>query len=507
MKTRISLLVLSLLGVTASAQAQSTQLSMRSDPGDFIGGGQDHLYTVADGTFIARKNFDNGVSIAFNTPTFSHFWHLDFAAPHAELLTPGLYAGAVRFPFQPDDVPGLDVSGDGRGCNMLTGTFQVHEVVYGAADDVTAFRATFEQHCEGAAPALRGEIRFNATVPIELTAPTQVSVVEGTHVTFPVTAVDISGRTVVLSATGLPMGASFIDHGNNTGLFNWPTMPGQAGAYTVAFHADNLNGAVETVFTRIVVLAPPPVNDEFENAIVVPHLPFAATGNTEAATTAIDDPFCSGRSATVWFSFTAPANMRVEADTFGSGYDTTLSVYTGSRPALMQMACNDNADGTLQSRVRFNASAGVTYFFMISAFSFPGAGGPLSFNIKDGPPPLSVDANLFRHGSVSASTGAAALQGSVTCSQPAFVNLFGQFRQEYGNAIVTGFFGTSIPCDGTTPWSTNVFVMPTLKRGRAVALPVGGPATVTLTMFAFDPETGEFVQRNIEANVIMRGRP
>jgi hypothetical protein len=48
--------------------------------------------------------------------------------------------------------------------------------------------------------------------------------------------------------------------------------------------------------------------------------------------------------------------MGIEANTFGSDYDTTLSVYTGSRGALTQIACNDDAD-LLQSLVRFNATA------------------------------------------------------------------------------------------------------------------------------------------------------
>jgi hypothetical protein len=505
MKGRNWLAALLLLGLATTAHAQSTSLSMSSDPGDYIGDGQNHFYTPADGTFTAQKNFDNGVSISFNTPTFSHFWHLDFAAPQGQLLTVGIYTGAVRFPFQPDELPGMDVSGDGRGCNMLTGTFEVIEVAYGPADDVTAFRATFEQHCEGAPPALRGEIRFNATVPIEMTAPTQVSVLEGAPLAFPVTAVDVNGQTVVLSAIGLPMNATFVDHGNNTGTFTWPTTTGQAGVYTVAFRAENQDGAVETAFTRITVMAPPPVNDDFDSATAVSHLPFAASENTRAATTSSDDPFCMGRSATVWFSFTAPTSMRVEADIFGSGYDTTLSVYTGARGSLIQVACNDNADATLQSRVRFDAVAGTTYFFMVSAF-FEGLGGPLSFNVKEGPPPLSIDPSVFRFGSVSpARGGTVELRGSVTCSQPAFVQVFGQLRQENGGTVITGFFGTFVLCDGTTPWSANVSVAPTLNRGRSVALPVGGPSTVTATVFAVDPETGEFVQRNLAADVILRG--
>lgn len=504
---RHALVMLMLLFTGAPwAYAESTLLSMRSEPGDYIGAGQDHLYLQSDGTFTASRNFDNGVSIFFRTAGFEHFWHADFAAPHGQLLTPGTYSGAVRFPFQPEDLPGLDVSGDGRGCNTLTGSFEVLQITYGADDSIEAFRATFEQHCEGAGPALRGEVRFNATVPVELAVPTQVSVFEGSTLSFILTAAAIGGGPLTLSAIGVPAGASLVDNSNNTATFTWTPAPGQAGTYSIEFRATNENGVSETVLTRLTVLAPPPPNDELEGAVAVPFVPFTYMQSTAGATTAIDDPFCNGNGASVWFTVTAQEAMRIEADTFGSGYDTTLSVYTGSRGALVQLACNDNADGTQQSRTMFDASPGVTYFFLVSAFN-AGIGGPLTFNVRQGPPPLSVEGNVFRFGSVSPTTGASALSGSVSCSQPGFVTVFGQLRQTRGGTTLTGFFSTFVPCSGTgtESWSADVFVQPALFRGRAVALLVAGPATVSASVFAFDPETGEFVQRDFVAHVILKG--
>ena len=499
------LLITCLLLAAPTAQAGSTSLSMRSEPGDFVGAGQEYLYTLADGTFSIHKNAGNGVSITFNTPNFSDFWHLDFAASQGQLLTVGPYTGATRFPFQEPEVPGLSVFGNGRGCNMLTGSFEILEVSYGAGDEILAFRARFEQHCEGQAPALRGEIRFNATVPIELSAPTHVSVIEGAPVSFHLTATPAAGGTVILSATGVPPGAVFVDHGNNTGTFDWTTVPGQAGTYVVGFHATGMGGATESTFTRINVVPPPPANDEFENATSIESLPFSATQTTASATTAADDPFCSGNGASVWFTFTATTTMRIEADTFGSAYDTALSVYTGARGSLLALACNDNAEGTLQSRVRFNVTAGVTYYLMVSAFA-AGPGGPLVLNVKEGPPPLSIDVSLFRFGSLSLTSGAAEVTGSVSCSQPALAVITGQLVQRHGNTALSGHFSAVIFCDGTSSWQASVFVPPAMFRGRAAALLVAGPATVAANAFAFDFETGEFVQRNLIVDIILRGR-
>jgi len=76
------------------------------------------------GTFFANRNFDNGVSIFYSGG--GHSWNLDFAAPFDAPLTPGTYANATRWPFQANGVPGLNISGDGRGSNTLTGSFNRH---------------------------------------------------------------------------------------------------------------------------------------------------------------------------------------------------------------------------------------------------------------------------------------------------------------------------------------------------------------------------------------------
>jgi hypothetical protein len=145
--------------------AVPTSLYLTGDEGDYVSGGQALFFTPNDGVFAASTNYYKGVSVTFHTPTYTNWWNLDFAAPNNQNLTVGKYTGAVRFPFQASNQPGLDVFGDGRGYNGLKGNFEVKEIKYGAAGAVTSFWATFEQPCEGAFPAARGEIRYNATAP------------------------------------------------------------------------------------------------------------------------------------------------------------------------------------------------------------------------------------------------------------------------------------------------------------------------------------------------------
>lgn len=507
MKRICLLFLLAITAFAAGSSAQTTSLSLNSDPGDFIGGGQTTFLTPADGTFSASANFDGGVSINFfGQPGI--FWFLDFSAPNNVPLTVGAFPGATRFPFQNPGEAGLSVSGDGRGCNTLTGSFNVLEISYGPNSTINAFDATFEQHCEGGAPALRGEIRFNAHPTVSLNAPSQINAIENANLNFTVSATDVASRHVVLSATGVPSGATFIDNGDNTGTFNWTPSGTQAGTFFVVFQGDNQAGNVVTATTQISVIPPPPPNDDINNATVIPSMPFTTSQDVTNATTAPDDPFCVGRTQTVWFDFTPTQNLRIEANTFGSNYDTTLSVYTGPRGALTQIGCSDDANGTVQSRVRFDAVAGTTYHFMVSSFSFfPVSGANLVFNLVPAPPPLAIAPSITQFGSVNSSTGAVSITGSVSCTQPAFVTISGQIKQTHGGIPINGFYSAFVPCNGTTPWSATVQSTTTLFHGRSAALFTGGKADVTGTASAFDFDNGVFVQRNFAVTITLRGKP
>ena len=80
-------------------------------------------------------------------------------------LVVGSYTGASRAAFQAAGSPGLEITGEGRGCNTLTGQFDVTELAFSPLGEITVFDATFEQHCEGLTPALYGRIRIESPAP------------------------------------------------------------------------------------------------------------------------------------------------------------------------------------------------------------------------------------------------------------------------------------------------------------------------------------------------------
>jgi hypothetical protein len=186
-------------------------------------------------------------------------------------------------------------------------------------------------------------------------------------------------------------------------------------------------------------------NDERENATVVAALPFVDTQDTSDATTAADDPYCYGNGATVWYRFDATSTVDVVADTFGSEYDTTLSVYVDDGVELEWIECNDDTM-SLQSRVGWTAEAGTSYLIMVGAYG-DGPGGALVFSMDVGTfvePQVSVD---IVGASLNRSTGDVTVELSVSCSEPGFAYVDFSVRQRAGRTYVNGYGWADGTCD------------------------------------------------------------
>jgi hypothetical protein len=225
------------LGSAASAEAavtlppgsiavpsSGTFLYMNSEPGDYIGQGIEQLYTSDDSTIRGSLPQGGGYfSASVIQGNYDHWWYVDIAAPPGEPLVEGSYTGALRYPFN-DGAPGLSVSGDGRGCNTLTGQFDVNEISYASTGELLVFDATFEQHCEGADPALYGRIRIeNPPPPPDVTPPTlnlpdditvEATDASGTNVSYSVTASDDRDPNPTVTCT--PSSGSFFPVGTTT---------------------------------------------------------------------------------------------------------------------------------------------------------------------------------------------------------------------------------------------------------------------------------------------------
>ncbi|HLL67638.1 MAG TPA: hypothetical protein VK453_18270 [Micromonosporaceae bacterium] len=90
-------------------------------------------------------------------------WDVSLAAPQGESLRPGVFRNAERAAFRTGRAPGLDVSGNGSGCNEVFGQFTVDQIETDATGVVTVLDVRYSQRCEGATgPLLSGRLRYRA---------------------------------------------------------------------------------------------------------------------------------------------------------------------------------------------------------------------------------------------------------------------------------------------------------------------------------------------------------
>ncbi len=176
------------------AEPLRTSVTMVSDPGDYIGGGQARVFHTGNAE-VTVSGSPEYLNVSVSGGSLGDSFGLTFAAPPGKRLKPGFYDGAQRAPFREAGRPGIDISGDGRGCNTIEGRFDVKDIVTGGGE-IQRLWITYEQHCEGGTSALFGEVRIE--VP-ETFAPIWTA---PRHVWWPDTPVGTSGTIVPVQVVG-----------------------------------------------------------------------------------------------------------------------------------------------------------------------------------------------------------------------------------------------------------------------------------------------------------------
>jgi hypothetical protein len=177
-------LLIALAAAPQAARADFAHLTLQSQPGDFIGQGQnyDFTYTSAHSDSITaqiRRSLSNGspaellFAVGINgSPDPNTFSTLFFGTDALGIpIQPGTYGlpgnTAQRADFAQPGHPGLDVTLDSRGSNTLTGNFTINSVSFFRDPTgvlrVGSFDVNFEQHSEGATPALFGHFVFQSS--------------------------------------------------------------------------------------------------------------------------------------------------------------------------------------------------------------------------------------------------------------------------------------------------------------------------------------------------------
>ncbi|MEP7285275.1 MAG: VWA domain-containing protein [Chloroflexota bacterium] len=155
--------------------------------------------------------------------------------------------------------------------------------------------------------------------------------------------------------------------------------------YAFAVGRSTSQGSISTTLKFTLEELPATTNDLIDNSEAVSSLPYSHREDVSSTTSVNDPMLCtSGGTAvnTVWFRYTSPINQLIDVSTLGSNYDTVLAAFSGTTTNLVSIDCNDdfpNANHT--SRFRINATAGVTYYFIVGSVNAPSTPALLQFNL------------------------------------------------------------------------------------------------------------------------------
>ena len=171
----VAALLIAVAALPSPGRASPSSFVVMFSDGDWVGGGAQRVFTPRTGT-ITLRGTAGYLTVGVSGGTLGDSYTMDFAAPAGKKLRPGVYIGAQRAPFREAGRPGIDIGGDGRGCNTITGLFEVRDIRINRKGAVTRLWLLYEQHCEGGRSALYGEIRVGEPASPDplLVAPTTV---------------------------------------------------------------------------------------------------------------------------------------------------------------------------------------------------------------------------------------------------------------------------------------------------------------------------------------------
>ncbi|MDM8568830.1 hypothetical protein QUF50_04850 [Thiotrichales bacterium HSG1] len=142
-------------------------------------------------------------------------------------------------------------------------------------------------------------------------------------------------------------------------------------------------------------------NDDLTNAIEIKTLPYTSTQSVDTATIDSNETLsiCATSSYnSVWYQYESTTKQSLILDTLNSNYNTVLSLWSGSKHPLRELACNDNVDDHhAYSKIKVTLEADKTYYINVSSRTELTATDVLVFNlnptenIAKGSPGMAID--------------------------------------------------------------------------------------------------------------------
>ncbi|HEY0792483.1 MAG TPA: hypothetical protein VGD78_15575 [Chthoniobacterales bacterium] len=138
--------------------------------GEYVTQGREYRATSADGfEFIPTDNGPLGIFVAIDNlhtekdPAKQQSYYLAVGAPYHQLLKPGVYLSAYRFPTAPSQAQ-LDVTVYDRGNNADHGYFSMLAITHDAAGNLVSRAVDFTLTGD-VGGRIFGQLRYHSTIP------------------------------------------------------------------------------------------------------------------------------------------------------------------------------------------------------------------------------------------------------------------------------------------------------------------------------------------------------
>ena len=205
--------------------------------------------------------------------------------------------------------------------------------------------------------------------------------------------------------------------------------------------------------------------DEPETAVPIAEIGVPQDYDTSAATEnpAVDPTDCDGEfgqvdgpfTETFWHAFTpaASGDLIVDVNSFpdpeAQGFLAIVFVYSGSPGNLSLVGCN-----AFGSTVRFEATAGTTYYAMTGSLPETPGGGPATISVVE---PFLAGITVASRASYDPQSNVVTIHGTATCLADATLEVSVFARQSIGQHAVLGAGGGFVPsCEGDTSWTAEL---------------------------------------------------
>jgi hypothetical protein len=130
------------------------------DAGEFVSSGKSWTLKSPAQEIQLTQNGPGDIQISFGHEEKE--FDASFSTDSGKRFEVKAYGGAERWGFASDGHAGLEVSGDGHGCNEIVGSFNVTNVEYTPDGKISRFAATFVQRCDDSKLTARGTVDVRA---------------------------------------------------------------------------------------------------------------------------------------------------------------------------------------------------------------------------------------------------------------------------------------------------------------------------------------------------------